>query len=258
MTRNDSSTAPVAPVATFAPWRTLKGATVKMPNTALANRDRLAAEQQAEHEAEAPTPPSWVADQAAHDLFAALYLQWKNPALRMLRSYFSFDTETAEELVEDAFGSIWVNLADLRPGSAQAWVFRIVVNKGRDCLRRTRTRAHYMGEVDSLDALAIGAVSTWDTGNMNPYDVVDVPEAYADSDPLARALGAEALAELLDRARTPRRRRIVVLDAMGWTNAEIAAAEGCSVGTVKRQLEVYRHTDLPRASEQTSEAEGAA
>jgi RNA polymerase sigma factor (sigma-70 family) len=81
------------------------------------------------------------------------------------------DTQLAEELVQDAFTSVWRSAASFDPSRASfaTWLYRIARNRATDLDRRRRVRPRSAGE-HGLYALPGGplpeeAVDAWDVAN---------------------------------------------------------------------------------------------
>jgi RNA polymerase sigma-70 factor, ECF subfamily len=132
-------------------------------------------------------------------------------ALRITRS-----RETAEEVVQEAFLSVWRRSATYEPGrgSARTWLLGIVHHRAIDLLRSRAAR---------------------------PTTVVieDVGELQGDGDPwpevqqkLDRAVIRSALAEL----PSEQRRCIELAYFGGFTYPEIATQLGVPLGTIKSRL----------------------
>ena len=128
---------------------------------------------------------------------------------RLALALTGWDRAAAEDVLQIAFERAYRHRRKLfRQGSAEPYVRRVVVNAAIDWLRMRRRRAE-----QSLD-LAMNVAAADRTGQV------------ADRDVLVRALAALA----------PKQRAVLVLRF--WEDvpdAEIAAALGCSEGTVRGQ-----------------------
>ncbi len=139
-----------------------------------------------------------------------------NLCLRMLGS-----REAAEDATQEAFLSAYRRLGDFRGGQFRSWLLRIATNISIDELRRLKRRA----------------TSPLEREHEGEPRAVDVPDPAAGPEELA--LGSE-LRAALERALAllpPEQRAAVVLaDVQGLRYEEVAAALGCSVGTVKSRI----------------------
>ena len=120
----------------------------------------------------------------------------------------------AEELVQETYARALAGAATFVGGSLKAWLFQILRNVFTDDYRRRRKQG---ATVELDDARGDGPVEL----------LPDIGELEA----LNRVMGAEieaALAQISDEARS-----IVLLDAEGFTEPEIARMLECPLGTVK-------------------------
>lgn len=123
------------------------------------------------------------------------------------------DQEDADDAAQEGFLSAWQAIGRYDPKRAfRPWLMQIVVNAARDLRRRRRVRA-----AEPLDNVA----------------------AAARDDP-AREMGAMDLGEKLTAALAtlPERQRlaVVLFDAEGYPQAEIAKMLGIPEGTVKSDV----------------------
>lgn len=123
------------------------------------------------------------------------------------------DREDADDAAQDGFLSAWQAISRYDPRKAfRPWLMQIVVNAARDLRRRRRVRA-----ADSLETVS-----------------------PASRDNPARAVGDLDLGERLRAALAtlPERQRIAVVmfDAEGFSQAEIATFLGIPEGTVKSDV----------------------
>ncbi len=121
----------------------------------------------------------------------------------------------AEELVQETYTRALAGAASFVGGSLKAWLFQILRNVFTDDYRRRRKQGATV-EFDDDDGGAPGAQPFPDVGELGA---------------LSRVMGAEieaALAQISDEARS-----IVLLDAEGFTEPEIARMLDCPLGTVK-------------------------
>ena len=119
------------------------------------------------------------------------------------------DRETAEELVQDVFTSVWKNAAGFDPARASfaTWVYRITRNRATDLIRRRKARVR---TVEGRTALRTGRDGSFGDLSRN-FDV------------------AAALSRL-----TPVHREVLVLAYFhGFSQREISDRTATPLGTVK-------------------------
>jgi RNA polymerase sigma-70 factor, ECF subfamily len=130
--------------------------------------------------------------------------------------------EEAEDLVQETYTRAIAAAAQFQPGSSlRPWLFRILRNAHIDSYRRAHKNPVRGGLEDDL---AIDSAVT----NREPL------RGDADLERIRGSVTADiesALASLTEEART-----IVLLDLEGFTEAELAEALGCALGTVKSRL----------------------
>ena len=123
------------------------------------------------------------------------------------------DREDADDAAQDGFLSAWRAIARYDAKKPfRPWLMQIVVNAARDLRRRRRVRA-----AEPLDAVAPAAK--------------DDPARLAGDVDLGERLRA-ALATLPERQRLA----VVLFDAEGYAQAEIAVMLGIPEGTVKSDV----------------------
>jgi RNA polymerase sigma-70 factor, ECF subfamily len=150
---------------------------------------------------------SWVA-QGDEQAFSELYDRYSRPvyatAIRLLR-----DAQLAEELVQDAFTSVWQAAESFDPSRASfaTWLYRITRNRATDLARRRLARPQSAGD-ERLRAIPGGPE----------------PEASVDGWDVARAL-----------SRIPEKHREVLTLAYfeGLSQREISRRTGVPLGTIK-------------------------
>lgn len=128
------------------------------------------------------------------------------------------DRQTAEEVVQDVFQSVWQTAAGYQPGrgACAAWVVGIARHRAIDAIRSKRERARTREQAIGVDA---------------PLDLPGGPDPAA-SDLDTREAVRAALAEL-----PPAQRQAVELAFYGGlTRVEIADRLGEPLGTVKTRL----------------------
>ncbi|HEX5848003.1 MAG TPA: sigma-70 family RNA polymerase sigma factor [Rubrobacter sp.] len=137
------------------------------------------------------------------------------------------DRETAEELVQDVFTSVWRNSADFDPARAHfaTWLYRITRNRATDQVRRRNARVRVVGREPLLER-----------GEADP------------SGTLSRRFDVAAALSRL----SPVHREILVLAYFrGLTQREISERTNMPLGTVKS-----RTTAALRALRKTMSIDG--
>jgi RNA polymerase sigma-70 factor (ECF subfamily) len=146
------------------------------------------------------------------DAFGAL-IQLHEAMARRVAYAILEDREDADDAAQDGFLSAWRAIARYDSSKAfRPWLMQIVVNAARDLRRRRRVRA-----ADSLDSVSPAAK--------------DDPARSARNLDLGERL-RDALATLPERQRLA----VVLFDAEGYPQAEIAAMLGIPEGTVKSDV----------------------
>jgi RNA polymerase sigma-70 factor (ECF subfamily) len=123
----------------------------------------------------------------------------------------------ADELVQECYARALAGARTFAGGNLKAWLFRILRNVFIDQWRRGQPRPA-LGELDVVD----GA------------DERELLRDDRELDHLRRLVAGDieaALGALSEEARA-----IVLLDAEGFTETEVADVLGCPVGTVKSRL----------------------
>jgi RNA polymerase sigma-70 factor (ECF subfamily) len=164
--------------------------------------------------------PADVRDAERRALFARLARDHAAAAFGLARRLLGQEAE-AEDLVQEAFLRAWRGLGRFRrEADPKTWLFRILVNAGRDRLRRRRVRSQ-------------------------------PPPAPGRSalDPAVQLAEAEALERVWDEVERlpPRQRECLLLRARaGLSTSEIAEILGIGPGGVKSHLLAARRTLLLR------------
>lgn len=146
------------------------------------------------------------------DAFGAL-VALHAPMARRVAYAILEDREDADDAAQEGFLSAWQAISRYDTRRAfRPWLMQIVVNAARDLRRRRRVRA-----ADSLDNVSV-----------------------ASRDDPAKVVGAIDLGEQLRKALAtlPERQRlaVVMFDAEGYAQAEIATLLGIPEGTVKSDV----------------------
>lgn len=133
--------------------------------------------------------------------FQEVMLRYAPPLQRMLEPLLR-DREEAEDLVQESFVKLFLNLDSVR--SLRPWLFRVAVNLARTSLRRR-----------SLSR------------SIPPPRMETPPETGEWKDLLQVALG-----ELSEKTRTA----FLLREAAGLTTEEVAEVEGCSPEAVRQRI----------------------
>jgi RNA polymerase sigma factor (sigma-70 family) len=162
----------------------------------------------------APTPASGLSRDDVIDLYRRYYVNLCRTAELLVD-----DRGRAEELVQDAFTRTFAGRQAVREVSvAPGYLRRAVIHACHSELRRRR--------VERRLGLGVAAASL-EVVYERPASGADFAEAFGDSEMLTRAL----------RSLTSRQREAIVLRYYADLDEDaIAAAMGCSNGTVKSQL----------------------
>lgn len=135
------------------------------------------------------------------------------------------DSATAEDLTQDVFVRLWRSAASFQPtrGQLSTWLLRIAHNLALNELRRRQSRPVVAPEVD----WDIASAELKDTDEQNdPVHTVGLRER------------AQAVHVALAQLPTQQRQAIELAYYGGLTHAEVAAALGEPLGTVKSRIRV--------------------
>jgi RNA polymerase sigma-70 factor (sigma-E family) len=148
------------------------------------------------------------------------FMHGRWPAMVRLAYALTGDQGHAEDVAQTAFARAYASWPKVRrTGNPEAYVRRIVINENLNRFRKHRVAERL---TDTLPDSVSGALS----GSLAAAGAVDATRQYDDRSALIAAL----------QRLGPRQRAVIVLRYwMDLTEAEIAAALGCSVGTVKSQ-----------------------
>jgi RNA polymerase sigma-70 factor, ECF subfamily len=131
------------------------------------------------------------------------------------------NVDDAEDVVQDAFVSVWRSLASFQGGSFRAWVFRIATNRAIDVIRARRRRGELPlepGEDEEVEWVEPAAPGP------GPLELAGQGEAFAAVEQALETIPAEQRAALLLR------------DVEGFAYDEIARITAVEVGTVKSRI----------------------
>ena len=149
------------------------------------------------------------------------FMHGRWPAMVRLAYALTGDQGHAEDVAQTAFARTYASWPKVRrTGSPEAYVRRIVINENLNRFRKHRVAERL---TDTLPDSVSGALPGSLAGSLSGSDAT---RQYDDRSALMAAL----------QRLGPRQRAVIVLRYwMDLTEAEIAAALGCSVGTVKSQ-----------------------
>ena len=151
------------------------------------------------------------------DRFAAIYDEHSPAALGLARRMLA-DRGSAEDVVQDAFLSLWRSDGyDAGRGALRTYLLTIVRNRAVDFLRRQHARP---GERDAVELAAHG-------------EAPDRTDLVAEERAAARVIRA-ALADL----PAAQRQAIELAYFGGLTQSEVAARLGEPLGTVKSRMRI--------------------
>jgi RNA polymerase sigma-70 factor (sigma-E family) len=149
------------------------------------------------------------------------FMHGRWPAMVRLAYALTGDQGHAEDVAQTAFARAYASWPKVRrTGSPEAYVRRIVINENLNRFRKHRVAERLTGTLpDSVSGALPGSLAGSLAGS-------DAMRQYDDRSALIAAL----------QGLGPRQRAVIVLRYwLDLTEAEIAAALGCSVGTVKSQ-----------------------
>jgi len=152
-------------------------------------------------------------DEAA---LSAIYTRYRPLAFSLALRVVG-DAARAEDVLQDAFLSVWRKAGTYRPGrgSARTWLSSIVRNRAIDVVRATRERA-----VQDDEELLLG--------------IRDPGPAVFDQ--VAASLEGEMTRDALRQLPTEQRHAISLAFFAGLSHSEIATQTGLPLGTVKSRV----------------------
>ena len=148
--------------------------------------------------------------------FAALYDRYAGAAYG-LAYRIAGDAATAEDVVQEAFVSVWKQARRFDPqrGQVRSWLLTIVQNRAIDAVRRRSGRAERALPEGPEEFVAAGGR----------------PDELAEW-----ALEAEAVRDAVRQLPDDQRRTVEMAYFEGLTHAEVAARMGVPPGTVKSRM----------------------
>jgi len=130
------------------------------------------------------------------------------------------DRQVAEDLLQEAFLSIWQRAISYSPqlGAVRGWLVSIVHHRTIDYLRYVRRRA-------------VLKEATWEEAEQD--EQLTFPDAW---DETWRTLQSETVRSALMKISTEQRMMIELAYFQGWTHSEIAKGCNLPLGTVKARI----------------------
>jgi RNA polymerase sigma-70 factor (ECF subfamily) len=160
------------------------------------------------------------------DAFEELVRRYEGKVYNMAYRFMGNHAD-AGDLAQEGFIRLYQALPGFRGESSfSTWMYRIVSNACRDELRRRQRQRNV-----SLDELAKSAA-----GNIPVYSAEESPEDAAERHELQQYV-QQCLTSLSEEHRLV----LIMREMQGLSYEEIAAALGCSLGTVKSRLNRARH-----------------
>ncbi len=171
--------------------------------------------------------PALIRDAQRNDLdaFNRLVLQYQTQVFNLAYRIMG-EGDAAADATQEAFISAYKHIGYYRGGSFKAWLMRIVTNACYDELRRRKRRP-----VASLEALDVVPEGPEADGEASLASHQESPSEHVERRELAQAI-QNCLNGLPDDMRVV----AVMADVQEMDYAEIAAATGLALGTVKSRL----------------------
>jgi RNA polymerase sigma-70 factor (ECF subfamily) len=157
--------------------------------------------------------------------FNRLVLAYQSQVYNLAYRIFG-ESESASDATQEAFLAAYRSLRGFRGGSFRSWLLRIVTNACYDELRRRKRRP-----AASLEAMLDSELEPEDDGSFPREPTPTRPEPALERAELSRAI-QDCLNRLPDEFRVV----AVLADVQGYDYAEISAAAGMPLGTVKSRL----------------------
>jgi RNA polymerase sigma-70 factor, ECF subfamily len=134
------------------------------------------------------------------------------------------DGPTAEDLTQEVFVRLWRGAASFEParGQVRSWLLRIAHNLALNELRRRQSRPVLAVSVSDWDVDGAGLADT--SEGSNPVLAADLGER------------AKAVRRALAQLSAPQRQAVELAFFGGLSQAEVAAALGEPLGTVKSRI----------------------
>jgi RNA polymerase sigma-70 factor (ECF subfamily) len=143
----------------------------------------------------------------------AIYKHFNRPLFNLVYRY-TYNSEMAEDLLQDIFLKVFSHLHDIRNEETfVGWIYRIAVNTCYSYLRRKKSQLQRTIPLDEVEGKIEG-------------------ETYRSGDEIMKKSLDDAIQNLPDKMKST----FLLHDVQGFKHREISQMLGCSVGTSKSQL----------------------
>lgn len=143
----------------------------------------------------------------------AIYKHFNRPLFNLVYRY-TYNSEMAEDLLQDIFLKVFSHLHDIRNEETfVGWIYRIAVNTCYSYLRRKKSQLQRTIPLDEVEGKIEG-------------------ETYRSGDEIMKKSLDDAIQNLPDKMKST----FLLHDVQGFKHKEISQMLGCSVGTSKSQL----------------------
>lgn len=143
----------------------------------------------------------------------AIYKHFNRPLFNLVYRY-TYNSEMAEDLLQDIFLKVFSHLHDIRNEETfVGWIYRIAVNTCYSYLRRKKSQLQRTIPLDEVEGKIEG-------------------ETYKSGDEIMKKSLDDAIQNLPDKMKS----NFLLHDVQGFKHKEISQMLGCSVGTSKSQL----------------------
>lgn len=143
----------------------------------------------------------------------AIYKQFKRPLFNLVYRY-TYNSEVAEDLLQDIFLKVFSHLHDIRNEETfVGWIYRIAVNTCYSYLRRKKSQLQRTMPFSEVERTIEG-------------------RAHESSDEIMKKSLDDAIQKLPNKMKSI----FLLHDVQGFKHKEISRMLGCSMGTSKSQL----------------------
>jgi RNA polymerase sigma-70 factor (ECF subfamily) len=143
----------------------------------------------------------------------AIYKQFKRPLFNLVYRY-TYNSEVAEDLLQDIFLKVFSHLHDIRNAETfVGWIYRIAVNTCYSYLRRKKSQLQRTMPLNEVE----GKIEV---------------KTYKSGDEIVKKSLDDAIQNLPDKMKSI----FLLHDVQGFKHKEISRMLGCSMGTSKSQL----------------------
>jgi RNA polymerase sigma-70 factor (ECF subfamily) len=143
----------------------------------------------------------------------AIYNHFNRPLFNLVYRY-TYNSEMAEDLLQDIFLKVFSHLHDIRNEETfVGWIYRIAVNTCYSYLRRKKSQLQRTLPLDEVEGKIEG-------------------ENYKSGDEIMKKSLDDAIQNLPDKMKST----FILHDVQGFKHREISQMLGCSTGTSKSQL----------------------